>query len=108
MSRRIDVPASVDLNIGQRARLRTETDDIALFNIAGQIYAIADSCPHAGGSLLYGTLDGCTIQCPAHGLHFDLVTGCMRGGSMRARTYPVVCVDGQISVTISDDNTTET
>jgi len=68
---------------------------IALFNVDGNLYAIDDSCPHNGASLSGGKLEGLTLQCPAHGLKFDLATGCLRsGGSMRVHRYPVSLVDG--------------
>ncbi|MBS0318150.1 MAG: Rieske 2Fe-2S domain-containing protein, partial [Proteobacteria bacterium] len=40
--------------VGQRALLRREGLEIALFNIGGRVYAIGDTCPHAGASLCTG------------------------------------------------------
>lgn len=48
---------------------------IALFNVNGRYYAIDDTCPHAGGSLCEGDLDGATVECPLHSARFDLATG---------------------------------
>lgn len=48
---------------------------IVLFNVDGVIHAIDNSCPHNGASLANGRLDGHVLQCPAHGLRFDLVSG---------------------------------
>jgi len=48
---------------------------IALFNIDGKIYAIHNICPHEGGPLNEGTLDGCQVICPWHGIPFDVRTG---------------------------------
>lgn len=39
---------------------------IALFNIEGSYYAIDNTCPHAGGALGEGFLDGPVIECPGH------------------------------------------
>ncbi|MBK5351064.1 Rieske 2Fe-2S domain-containing protein [Pseudomonas sp. TH41] len=100
MTRTLDVPVSVDLGMGKRARVQSDGIDIALFNIEGQIYAINDSCPHSGASLLFGKLDGRFVQCPAHGLRFDLATGCMRGGGMTVRAYPVEVVEGRVRITL--------
>jgi 3-phenylpropionate/trans-cinnamate dioxygenase ferredoxin subunit len=100
MKHTIEVPASADLRLGKRARVRANGTDIALFNVDGQIYAIDDSCPHNGASLLFGKLDGHWVQCPAHGLRFDLTTGCMRGGGMNVRAYPVDVVEGCIRITL--------
>ena len=43
----IEVPATVDLSAGKRARVKANGVDIALFNVDGRIYAIDDSCPHS-------------------------------------------------------------
>jgi chlorite dismutase len=48
---------------------------IALFNTAGRIYAVANRCSHANGPLADGKLDGATVTCPYHGTKFDLATG---------------------------------
>lgn len=48
---------------------------IALFNVDGTCYAIADSCTHRGGPLSEGSLDGSTVTCPLHGAQFDVCTG---------------------------------
>lgn len=100
-ARFIEVPAAVDLSQGKRGRVEVDGEYIALFNVEGQVYAIDDSCPHAGGSLLFGKLDGRTVQCPAHGLRFDLASGCMRGGSLAVRSYPVEHSDGRLRITLA-------
>jgi 3-phenylpropionate/trans-cinnamate dioxygenase ferredoxin subunit len=92
---RIEVPPEKLPDIGGRAWLRVDGGDIALFNVMGVLYAIDDSCPHAGSSLLSGRLSGRTVQCPAHGLRFDLLTGCMSGGSLAVRAYRVEICDGR-------------
>ncbi|HSR48535.1 MAG TPA: non-heme iron oxygenase ferredoxin subunit [Anaerolineales bacterium] len=55
------------LNIGDLA--------IAVFQVAGNYYAIADVCTHDDGPLAEGDLNGATIECPRHGARFDLATG---------------------------------
>jgi 3-phenylpropionate/trans-cinnamate dioxygenase ferredoxin subunit len=54
-----------------------EVDDIpvALFNVKGQFYAIADVCTHDGGPLAEGELEGEEIECPRHGARFNVRTG---------------------------------
>ncbi len=70
---------------------RMQGHEIALFAIEGQPYAIEDSCPHAGASLCRGQVSGHSVQCPAHGLSFDLSTGDLNGrqNGLRTRVYPV-------------------
>lgn len=85
-----EVPAE-----GQRALLRRDGLEIALFNVAGQVYAVDNACPHAGAALCNGRLNGHLVQCPAHGLRFDLRTGAMPSNpGLRVATYPVVECDG--------------
>ncbi len=48
---------------------------LALFNVDGTFYAIADTCTHRGGPLSEGTLEGSTVTCPWHGANFDVCTG---------------------------------
>lgn len=48
---------------------------IALFNVGGVISAIDGICPHQGGPLAEGSLDGTSVACPWHGWRFDVRTG---------------------------------
>jgi nitrite reductase (NADH) small subunit len=48
---------------------------IALFNVDGTFYALDGVCPHAGGPLGEGSLDGTVVTCPWHGWQFDVTTG---------------------------------
>ena len=41
----------------------------------GTVHCIDDTCTHANVSLSEGELDGCTLECFAHGSRFDLRTG---------------------------------
>jgi 3-phenylpropionate/trans-cinnamate dioxygenase ferredoxin component len=103
MSRRVEVPPASLPGVGARSLLRVEEHSIALFNVEGVIYAINDSCPHAGSSLLSGILCGRTVQCRAHGLRFDLVTGCMPGaGGFGVKAYCIEMCDGRTFLTIPE------
>ncbi|MEX5216392.1 MAG: Rieske (2Fe-2S) protein [Nitrospiraceae bacterium] len=48
---------------------------IALCNVQGTIYALDNTCPHAGGPLGEGILRGECIVCPWHGWRFNVCTG---------------------------------
>ncbi len=99
MTRFVTVARLADLPPGTSKLVRVDKWEIALFNVDGDVYAIEDSCPHAGASLATGRLRGRTIHCRAHGLHFDLATGCMQGvEGVRASTFPVAIRDGAILV----------
>ena len=108
MDRLIDLPQASIPAPGQRALLRWRDKTIAVFNVDDTLYAIDDSCPHAGSSLLTGKLDGRMLQCPAHGLKFDLATGCMRSGGLRATSYAVAWVDSRPMLAIPDSDSQDT
>jgi nitrite reductase (NADH) small subunit len=48
---------------------------IALFNVDGTLYALDGICPHQGGPLGKGCLEGTLVTCPWHGWQFDVRTG---------------------------------
>ena len=48
---------------------------IAVFNVDGRFFAVADRCPHAGAVIADGELDGVRLTCPLHGAVFDVRTG---------------------------------
>ncbi len=48
---------------------------ILLANVNGAFYALDNKCPHMGGDLSGGELDGETITCPRHGAQFNVRTG---------------------------------
>ncbi|MCY3727734.1 MAG: Rieske (2Fe-2S) protein [Nitrospira sp.] len=74
-----DVAKLEDLEPG--TCLSVELDNapsVALFNVDGKILALNNTCPHAGGPLGEGTLDGEVVECPWHGWEFNVRTGaCM-------------------------------
>ena len=81
MSEWIDVAPEAELGPGLRKVIETELGPIAVFNLDGKLYAIADICTHDGGELASGKREGDQIICPRHGARF-----CIRDG--RALTPP--------------------
>ncbi len=49
--------------------------EVALFNVGGEIFALDNTCPHAGGPLGEGSLEATIVTCPWHGWSFDVKTG---------------------------------
>jgi 3-phenylpropionate/trans-cinnamate dioxygenase ferredoxin subunit len=97
MARQIVVGVVGELVPGQRKLVFVDGGSVALFNVDGTIHAIDNSCPHNGASLASGRLEGCVLHCPAHGLRFDLRTGCTPGkGGLSLTTFPVVAIDGKL------------
>jgi 3-phenylpropionate/trans-cinnamate dioxygenase ferredoxin subunit len=74
---------------------------IAVFNVAGDFYAVDDTCTHQDASLADGFVeDDCTVECPLHASCFDLRTGLPSGppAKIAVRTHTVVVQDGTIFV----------
>ena len=95
----VRVAAEGEIPVGGRRMAFVDGKVIALFNVEGAVYALDDSCPHAGSSLAAGKLDGAIVTCRAHGLRFDVRTGRMPGvDGLCAKAVPVQLVDGEIRV----------
>jgi len=72
---------------------------IALFNVNGKICAIFQTCPHQGGPLDEGGLDGTVVTCPWHGWQFDVTSGeCTFNPSIKQPTFKVKEEGEDISV----------
>ena len=69
--------------------------NVAIYNRNGRHYAIDDSCPHMGGSIGDGPLDGDLATCPWHGWQFDVCTGKTPMGSRVKQAVFAVKVEGQ-------------
>jgi nitrite reductase/ring-hydroxylating ferredoxin subunit len=96
-----------DLPPGGRKRVTVAGREIVLFNVAGEVFALADRCPHQGGRLSEGRLVGLLeaaepgrytwsrpgeiIRCPWHGWEFDMRSGATNcePARLRTRSYEV-------------------
>ena len=75
MAEFITVAKTTDLNPGEKMLVEYDGEDVGLFNIEGEFYAISDVCTHDDGPLVDGRLDGDCIICPRHGARFNVKTG---------------------------------
>jgi nitrite reductase/ring-hydroxylating ferredoxin subunit len=55
--------------------------DIAIYHVDGEFYATDNICPHANAYLNHGRLKGDIIECPVHGVRFEVKTGNGLGGA---------------------------
>lgn len=76
MPEKVKISKKDDIPINHGKVLQVKAEVIALFNVDGKFYAIDNTCPHRGGPLGEGDLDGCVVTCPWHGWNFDVTTGC--------------------------------
>jgi nitrite reductase/ring-hydroxylating ferredoxin subunit len=77
---------------------------IALFHLDGQFFALDGLCPHQGGPLGQGTLEGCIVTCPWHGWQFDVRSGTHQITPRVVQpSYPVRVENGTILVDLATE-----
>ena len=90
----IRVAARSDLAPGECKPVVAGTAELALCRIGDEFYAVDNSCPHQGGPLANGPLEGTVLTCPWHAWSFDVTTGEMPGHDrLKVRSYRVA-LDG--------------
>ena len=66
---------SGDLVSGQMKAYRAGGCDILVARVGERFLAADNRCPHMGGNLAAGGLQGTVVTCPWHGSQFDLEDG---------------------------------
>lgn len=64
-----------DLAPGQMKAVEVRGREVLLARVGDDYYAAANRCPHMGGNLSHGKLQGTVVTCPVHGSQFDLKDG---------------------------------
>ncbi len=97
----ITVCPVAELPPGQKVIIEHDGEPIAVFNAAGEYFAIEDRCSHDDGPLAEGEWypADCTVECPRHGSLFDLRTG-------KPKTLPAFEPVRTFTVGITDENIT--
>ena len=100
MAAYVKVANADDLPPGQAKLVNAGDQRVALFNVGGTCYAIADTCTHRGGPLSEGTLEGDVVTCPWHGARFCVADGQVQGppAQQSVTSYPVRVRDGSIEI----------
>ncbi len=90
----VAVAKASEVREGEGKVVPVGNDEIALFRVEGAVYACTNTCPHRGGPIGDGQLDGKIVACPWHGWEFDVTTGKMPvNPNIGIRTY-AVSIDG--------------
>jgi nitrite reductase (NADH) small subunit len=78
--------------------VKTARGDIAIFRtMDDQVFALDDKCPHKGGPLSQGIVQGESVTCPLHNWVISLRTGEAQGADQGCtRTIAVKLQDGRI------------
>ena len=91
LARGDDVMVVDDLQEGTSKALTMNGTEVAVFRCGNQLYALQNRCPHAGGSLADGTVEGDEVICPLHGYRFNIRTGaCATDPALRAKSVALV------------------
>jgi 3-phenylpropionate/trans-cinnamate dioxygenase ferredoxin component len=64
-----------DIPLGQVRLVEVDDEEVALCNVGGEVFAVANVCTHDGGPLGEGEMVDHQIECPRHGARFDVRTG---------------------------------
>ena len=95
----VPVGAVEDLTPGEGRAYVVDGKQIAVFLLAdGSVRAMDAICPHRGGPLADGQIDGSVVVCPLHQYAFSLDNGTCSSGIDSVRTYPAAVIDGKVTV----------
>ena len=96
---RVRVAGVEELAAGEARVVEASGRSIAVFNVDGAYYAIDNVCPHRGGPLADGDLDGAVVACPWHAWRWDVRTGAnVNNPAVTLACFPVRVEDGAIFV----------
>ena len=75
MGKLIRLTSIDDLPEGNMKKYQVQDIEILIAKIGGKYYATQNKCPHFGGELSKGKLEGSIVTCPRHGSQFNLTDG---------------------------------
>ena len=103
MTRTLTLKASAVPDGGARVVRMDDHLALAVFRVGETFYAIDNRCPHKGGPLGEGPLDGTTVTCPWHRFTIDVRTGENgRVPGLRVRTFPVERDGDELRITVGE------
>lgn len=76
----VTVARVADVAPGTAKVVAVGSREVALFNVDGTFYALDNTCPHQGGPLAEGWVEGTRVTCPWHAWTFELHSGRMTLG----------------------------
>jgi 3-phenylpropionate/trans-cinnamate dioxygenase ferredoxin subunit len=71
----VDVGLVDELDDGNMMMTTIEGREILVARVGDNFYSADNRCPHMGGNLSGGTLEGTVVTCPRHHSMFDLTDG---------------------------------
>ncbi|MFI5455062.1 MAG: Rieske (2Fe-2S) protein [Isosphaerales bacterium] len=64
-----------EVPVGRGRSLDAAGMRLAVFRVGDDLVALSGRCPHSGGSLGHGWIEGCEVVCPLHQWRFKLADG---------------------------------
>jgi 3-phenylpropionate/trans-cinnamate dioxygenase ferredoxin component len=71
----VEAGKTSEFNDGMMKEVEIQGKQVLLARVGEKYFAASNSCPHMGGRLARGKLDGTIVTCPVHGSQFDLDGG---------------------------------
>lgn len=71
----VTVAKTSDVSDGEMLEVELDGKPIAIAHVSDEFYAIAGECPHQGGPIAEGELEGTVVTCPWHNFRFDFKSG---------------------------------
>jgi nitrite reductase/ring-hydroxylating ferredoxin subunit/uncharacterized membrane protein len=95
-----DVASLDELVDGKPMRVDADNTPVLLLRQGNHIRAIGATCPHLGGPLDEGQIDGALVTCPWHGSVYSLVDGALVHGpaTVPVTAYEVRVIDNRVSI----------
>ena len=97
---------------GSMREVHVDGTPILLVRVAERVHALDAICPHEGGILADGTLEGDALACPVHGATFDVRDGSVvadpdgikppQGGVGPVGRYPIRVLEDMIEVDLAE------
>lgn len=103
MSRFVKVATkSVLSSLAEGKLVNAGGQNIALFKVGEDYYAIENTCPHTGGPLAEGAVEGEVVTCPWHGSRFNIKTGALLAPPAKrgVKSFPVPITGSDVEVEI--------
>ena len=75
MSGFIALVAAADVPVGTMKAVELDGHTLLVANAGGEFFVADGRCPHLGGHLDRGVLEGSVVTCPLHHSQFDLADG---------------------------------
>ena len=116
MDNSVQVGTTIELEDGAMKEALARDRAVILARIGDSYYAADNRCPHMGGELSKGKLEGTVVTCPLHGSQFDSRNGqvvrWLKGSGLLSKvgkilkspkqltTYKVIVEDDKILIEI--------